>query len=246
MPHETLHNPRRNASLIGQRRHLAPQAVEVEEQPGTIPVGNAGNRQVGLKHLRALAFRQREDGLASGQRSHVGGQIARQIVRHGQDGILAVLGVGSGHGDAGSLPVERVGLDAGDLRVTQAGRHGQPIAQGSNRSCNPENHGASLGNPDERLQFIEGDGPAVVPTIFLGVEPLDPSENMLPGPVGVMAPFGESADRGAVMVAGLERKPSVLQLTDRSLDLFGREMGQPGRCDDLNDLPEKPGPILWP
>ena len=106
------------------------------------------------------------------------------------------------------------------------------------------NVGALLGNLDEALQFIEGDGPAVVPTVFLGVEPLDSSEGMLPGSMGVVAPLGECSDRGTVMVAGLERKTSVLQLADRTLNLLGGQIGQPGRRDDLDKLPDESRSIL--
>ena len=56
-----LDDPRGNSGGIGHRRHLAPQGMEVEEQPRGVLILDAGSRQVGSEHLGTLVG-QREDG----------------------------------------------------------------------------------------------------------------------------------------------------------------------------------------
>jgi hypothetical protein len=46
-----LHDAGGNPGGIGQRRRLAPEGMEVEEQPRCIYVADAGNRQVEINRL---------------------------------------------------------------------------------------------------------------------------------------------------------------------------------------------------
>ncbi len=206
MPHHLLHDPGRDTRGIGQRRRFAPQRMEVKHQSRGVAVWDVGGGQIHPKHLGASsAAGQREDGRAGRQRRHVGGQIVRQVPREGQRRRVAVLRVGGGYRDAGGLPVERPGKDGADLGEPQPGGHGEPVAESSHRPGHPDVSRAPVGDLDEPLQFIEGDGPAVVPPIFLGVEPLDPPEGMLSQPMSVVAPLGEPADRRGVVVARRQR-----------------------------------------
>ncbi len=220
MPHELLDYSRRNASLIGQRRQLAPQGVEVEILASAIDVRDAGGGQVGLEHVRSR-LGQREDGHLRIQRSHVDSQVVRQIARQGQLGFLTVLGVASGHANAGDLPIERAGQDAADLRETQAGRNGQSIAQRSHRAGHGLIGGALLGNRDEPLQFIEGDGPPIVATIFLGIEPGQANQGLIPQPSRPPTPSSKGADAGSIMVACLGRTSRLAERCQCGLNPLG-------------------------
>jgi hypothetical protein len=204
MSHETLNDPRRNPGGIGQSRRLASQGVEVEEQPGCIHVGYPGGFQVGTEHLGSLGG-QREDGRVGRQRGHVGPQISGQVARKGQGRRVPVLRVGGFDRDAGGRPIERSGPDAGDLRVSHPGRCGQPVAECSRRAGHRLEVRASLGNLDEPGQFIEGDGPAVVPTILLRVVAGQTIERILAQPTRPLGPTGKGPDAGPVVVAGLCR-----------------------------------------
>ena len=54
MPHEALHDSGRYPRLIGQRRALAPEGVEVKDQTGRVAVRDAGRVQVDPEHVRPL------------------------------------------------------------------------------------------------------------------------------------------------------------------------------------------------
>ena len=53
MTHEGLNHARRASCLIGQRRALATQGMEVKDQTDAVPVGDARTRQAGLEQVRA-------------------------------------------------------------------------------------------------------------------------------------------------------------------------------------------------
>ena len=73
-------------------------------------------------------------------------------------------------------------------RVTESGRRGQPVAERSGRAGHRLEVRASLGNRDEPLQLIEGQRPAVVPAVFLGVEAGHSLERVLSQPAGAACP----------------------------------------------------------
>jgi hypothetical protein len=120
MTHDLLNDSGRDPGGVGQRSGLASEGMEVEEQPRGVAVGDVSDLQVEPEHFRSFVRCQREDRLASGQGSHEGSQIACQLTRHGQRCRLAVLRVGGGNGNARGLPVEPLGRDAANLRVTLA------------------------------------------------------------------------------------------------------------------------------
>jgi len=84
---------------------------------------------------------------------------------------------------------------------------------------------------DQPTQFLEGDGPAVVAPILLGVELLDSSEGIRPESMGVITPLREGADRRRVMVARRQRSAFLPESTQGLLDALGGEMRQPGWGD---------------
>jgi hypothetical protein len=228
MPHEALHDAGADAGLIGKGRHLATEGVEIEHQSRGVPVGDPGGLQVGPEHLRSLPLGQREHGGVGRQGRHEGPQIARQVAREGQGRRVAVLRVAGLYRNAGGLPIERRGPDAGDLGIAESGRCGQPVAEGAGRAGHRLEGGAALGGLDEPGQLIEGKGPAVVPAVFLRVEAGQSLERILSQPAGPLAPSGKAAGGGPVVVAGLGRSAGVPERRQGGLNAFGREVRQPG------------------
>nr|WP_250846699.1 hypothetical protein [Aquisphaera insulae] len=230
MPHEFLDDPRTDSSLIGEGRGFASQGVEVEDPAGAIAVRDAGGGQVDSEHLRpATTAGQGEDGLIIRQGRDEGFQIVRQVAGQGERGRIAVFRVAGRHGHAGSLPVERPGADAGDLREPEPGRHGEAVAGGPQRSRHPDVRLALLGHGDETMKLLQADRPAIMTAVLLDVEPLDAAEGMLAESMGCIAPLREPADCRCVVVTGRQGPARIAEGREGGLNPLGGQVGKTGR-----------------
>ena len=180
VPHELLHDPRRHAGGIGHRCGLAPQTVEVEVEPGRVPILDAGGFQIAPQQPRALALQEPEDGRAGGDGGHVGLQVGGEIPRESPGRRVAILRVSGLDRDVRHVPVERRRADAGDLAVSEPGRRGQPVAQRPRRASQPHHGWASRRGLDQPMQLIDGEGPPLVPGIFLSTTPRRKGAEIMP------------------------------------------------------------------
>jgi hypothetical protein len=142
--------------------------------------------------------------------------------------VLRVAGRADDHGRP-LVQAERIGGQARQLRGAEPGPEGHAVEHGAVGPGEPTERRAGLRGEDEAFGFPGGQGAAAVPTVFLGVEPLDPAHRVVAEPAGFHGPLGERADRGAVMVHRLMGLPPVAEPGQGGLQAVGGQVGQAGR-----------------
>jgi hypothetical protein len=129
--------------------------------------------------------------------------------------------------------VETLGRDAGDLRVPEPRGDGQPVDQRAGRAGHLAVGGRGLGRPDQSPQFIHGQRPAVVATVFLRVEAGQPQERVVTDPAVLTRPEHERADGVPAVAQVLERSSGDPERRKGVLNSGERQVGQPAPPEEF-------------